>query len=90
MLRLAPKLMKALSILGTAAMFLVGGGILVHSVPALAHLLHVIEGLAAGLSAAPSLFALLAAVTFNGLVGVAVGGVLVGAHSLVQRFVPKK
>ena len=32
----APWLMKALSVAGTAAMFLVGGGILVHGVPALA------------------------------------------------------
>jgi hypothetical protein len=36
-LRAAPWLMKALSIAGTAAMFLVGGGILVHGVPALHH-----------------------------------------------------
>ncbi|MBA4266060.1 MAG: DUF808 domain-containing protein [Comamonadaceae bacterium] len=34
---MAPWLMKALSVLGTAAMFLVGGGILVHGVPVLAH-----------------------------------------------------
>ncbi len=33
----APWLMKALSVLGTAAMFLVGGGILLHGVPPLAH-----------------------------------------------------
>jgi predicted DNA repair protein MutK len=33
----APWLMKGLSIAGTAAMFLVGGGILVHGVPALHH-----------------------------------------------------
>ncbi len=33
--RAAPWLMKALSVAGTAAMFLVGGGILVHGVPAL-------------------------------------------------------
>ncbi|MBC5767397.1 DUF808 domain-containing protein [Ramlibacter albus] len=33
----APWLMKALSIFGTAAMFLVGGGILVHGTPPLAH-----------------------------------------------------
>ena len=33
----APWLMKALSVLGTAAMFLVGGGILVHGVPAVGH-----------------------------------------------------
>ncbi len=36
-LRTAPLLMKFLSIAGTAAMFLVGGGILVHGIPALHH-----------------------------------------------------
>lgn len=36
---LAPRLMKTLSVLGTAAMFMVGGGILLHSVPALGHML---------------------------------------------------
>lgn len=42
-LRAAPWLMKALSVAGTAAMFLVGGGILVHGLPGLPHW----EGLAA-------------------------------------------
>jgi predicted DNA repair protein MutK len=37
LLALAPRLMTALTVLGTAAMFLVGGGILVHGL----HLLHV-------------------------------------------------
>ena len=36
--------MKALSVAGTAAMFLVGGGILVHGVPQVAH---AVEGFAA-------------------------------------------
>ncbi|MDO8904610.1 DUF808 domain-containing protein [Hydrogenophaga sp.] len=36
-LAMAPWLMKTLSVLGTAAMFLVGGGILLHGVPALGH-----------------------------------------------------
>ncbi len=35
--RAAPWLMKTLSVAGTAAMFLVGGGILVHGVPVLSH-----------------------------------------------------
>jgi predicted DNA repair protein MutK len=35
--RAAPWLMKALSVAGTAAMFLVGGGIVVHGLPALHH-----------------------------------------------------
>ena len=36
-LRAAPWLMKGLSVAGTAAMFLVGGGILVHGIAPLAH-----------------------------------------------------
>ncbi|HQS38029.1 MAG TPA: DUF808 family protein, partial [Methylotenera sp.] len=48
-LKFAPYLMKALSVLGTAAMFLVGGAILTHGIPAVHH---GIEQLAAGLSAA--------------------------------------
>ena len=89
-LRIAPKLMKTLSIVGTAAMFLVGGGIIVHSVPALAHLLHVVEAIAGGAGFAPSLLSVLGAVTFNGLVGVAVGGILVGVYSFAKRFLPKR
>lgn len=44
LLRVAPYLMKTLSIVGTAAMFLVGGGILAHGLPLLqAPLHHAIE-----------------------------------------------
>ena len=38
--RAAPWLMKFLSVAGTAAMFLVGGGIIVHGIPELAGVLH--------------------------------------------------
>lgn len=38
LLRLCPWLMKSLSVIGTVAMFLVGGGILVHGLPVLHHL----------------------------------------------------
>lgn len=65
----APWMMKALSIVGTAAMFLVGGGILVHGLPFvegyihdLSHVLHF-----------PSLMAAL----FNGVFGVIAGGIAV-------------
>lgn len=40
LLRVAPYLMKTLSVVGTAAMFLVGGGILVHGLPLLQATLH--------------------------------------------------
>jgi predicted DNA repair protein MutK len=40
----APGRMRALSIAGTAAMFFVGGGIVVHQLPAVHHLLHELLG----------------------------------------------
>jgi uncharacterized protein len=45
MVRAAPFLMKGLGIAGTIAMFLVGGGILVHGLPFLAGPTHALEGL---------------------------------------------
>ena len=89
-LSFAPVMMKTLSILGTAAMFLVGGGILVHGVPLLAIWLHDIEDLAHGLPVAADLFSGVASLIFNGIAGIVAGGVLVGLQHLVQRIKPKK
>jgi predicted DNA repair protein MutK len=75
----APWLMKALSVAGTVAMFLVGGGILVHGVPALHHAIgHAVQGLG-GLAQAvlPTLA--------DGLLGVLAGAVVLGFVTLVQR-----
>ena len=83
-LRLAPKLMKTLSVLGTAAMFLVGGGILVHGVPALAEALHHLEHLVEGVTG----LAVLVGMAFNGVVGVIAGGIIVGAQGLFKRMLP--
>ena len=87
-LRFAPKFMRTLSVLGTAAMFLVGGGILVHGIPSVAEALHHVEELAHGLSVAGNLAAVLATVVFNGLFGVLAGGLLVGLGSRVKRLLP--
>ena len=46
LLRGTPWVMKALSVVDTAAMFLVGGGILAHGTPPLEHLLHGPRGVA--------------------------------------------
>jgi predicted DNA repair protein MutK len=78
----APWLMKTLSVVGTAAMFLVGGGILVHGLPVVAH---GIEGYALGLGTlAQALLPTLA----NGLVGVVAGGVIVAAVMAARRLRP--
>lgn len=87
-LRLAPKFMKTLSIVGTAAMFLVGGGILVHSIPLVAELLHHFEDLLHGLAFGGNVVAMLGAQLFNGLFGVLVGGGLVLVVSGVKRLLP--
>ena len=79
LLAFAPWLMKALSVLGTAAMFLVGGGILVHGVPALEH---AIVSLTAG--GGVVLDALLATLA-DGVVGIAAGALVLGAVQLVRR-----
>jgi len=73
----APWLMKFLSVVGTAAMFLVGGGILVHGVPIAGHAL---SDFAAPLGwASPVVTALGNAVT-----GLAAGLVVVGTLQLFQ------
>jgi predicted DNA repair protein MutK len=89
-LRFAPKFMRTLSVLGTAAMFLVGGGILVHGIPSVAEALHHVEELAHGLSMAGNFAGVLATVVFNGLFGVLAGGLLVGLGSGIKRLLPGK
>ncbi len=81
----APLLMKLLSIAGTAAMFLVGGGILVHGVGALHH---AIEDAAHLAEALPGVGAVAGAVTSavaNGIVGVVAGAAVLGVVTLVKR-----
>ncbi|MDR7295562.1 putative DNA repair protein MutK [Pelomonas aquatica] len=79
LLAAAPRLMKALSVLGTAAMFLVGGGILVHGIAPLHHaIVHLAEGKAW----------LVAAVLENGanaLVGVVAGALVLAGVTAVQK-----
>jgi hypothetical protein len=78
-LRAAPYLMKSLSVIGTAAMFMVGGGILTHGLPG-AH--EWIEGLAH--SAGP----LLGGITptaVNAGAGIVAGALVLAAVTTVQR-----
>ena len=84
-LRAAPLLMRGLSIAGTAAMFLVGGGIVVHGIPALDHW---IVGLTGGAAALPGIGgALRLAMPFllNAGVGIVVGAVVLALVSGVRR-----
>jgi predicted DNA repair protein MutK len=75
----APVLMKFLSIAGTTAMFLVGGGILTHGIPALHHAIEQVSQVA-GDSLAGTL-SLLA----DGVVGILAGALVLGAISIGNR-----
>jgi uncharacterized protein len=83
----APVMMKGLSVIGTAAMFLVGGGILVHGFPG-AH--HAVEAVAMSVAALPFIGGMLAAATpllLDGLAGIAAGAGVLAGVMLVKRLV---
>jgi len=78
LLRAAPWLMKFLSVAGTAAMFLFGGGILVHGTPPLDRW---VQEMLAGLGG----FSMPAEMGINAVVGIAAGALLVAIWSLIQK-----
>lgn len=79
LLVLAPWLMKVLSVVGTLAMFLVGGGIVVHGI---APLHHAIEHFA---SAQGAIAAAVVPTLLNLVLGFIIGGVVVAAVKLVEK-----
>src|SRR5688572_14974194 len=71
-LKTAPWLMKGLSAAGMIAMFLVGGSILVHGIPALHHWVEAIAG------ESPGFTGMLVGLLVDGAVGLIAGGIAVG------------
>jgi len=81
----APWLMRGLSVVGTAAMFLVGGGILLHGIPPL---YHTFERLADGLAEVPAVgetLRLLTLIAFDATAGIIAGAVVLGIVTSVRR-----
>jgi predicted DNA repair protein MutK len=78
-LKAAPYLMKGLSVAGTVAMFLVGGGILTHGIPAARH---VIEqwSVGAGATLQP-----LIALTLDGVTGLVAGAVVLACVTGIKK-----
>ncbi|WP_144637792.1 DUF808 domain-containing protein [Bordetella genomosp. 13] len=81
----APYLMKTLSIVGTAAMFMVGGSILVHGLPMLAH---AVEGAVAA-SGPSGLVQGLVNTLLGAVVGIVAGGVIVGVVTAIRKMLGK-
>ena len=84
LLRSTPWLMKGLSIAGTAAMFLVGGGILTHGVPALEH---AVQDAAQAL---PGLAATLLSLLAHALIGMVAGAIVLGVVELGKRTLARR
>ena len=82
-LRIAPYFMKTLSIVGTAAMFLVGGGILVHGIPvaydAIHHAGEVVQTIPLG-----NILGIITPSLLNAIVGIIAGGVVLLAVNLLS------
>ncbi|MCY1420030.1 Inner membrane protein YedI [compost metagenome] len=81
-LRAAPYLMKSLSVIGTAAMFMVGGGILTHGVPAVHHW---IEAVAQQLEPTLGALSLIVPTLLSAVAGVLAGGVVLVAVTAATR-----
>lgn len=90
LLAFAPFLMKCLSVIGTVAMFLVGGGILTHGVHVLSEF---ITDAAQETALIPNLGSIISAVLptlLHGLIGIIAGVVVVGIVNLITWLKPEK
>ncbi|MEJ7805207.1 MAG: DUF808 domain-containing protein [Telluria sp.] len=85
----APKLMRTLTIVGTAAMFMVGGGILVHGVEALHHMSDAASNWAAAAPGVGGILKPVISTLFDAVVGLIAGAlvllVVTGATRMFKR-----
>ena len=79
----APRLMKLLGVAGTVAMFLVGGGILVHGLPVMHDIAHAIAQAAAAMPGIGSMIAAVTPLLIDGITGVFAGAAVLLLWRLV-------
>ncbi len=85
----APVLMKTLSVVGTAAMFLVGGSIVLHGIPYTHHLLDYIDELVSGIPMIGNVLSTIIPILIDGFSGVLVGAILLATVSIARRLKSK-
>lgn len=90
LLRSAAPLMRVLTVVGTIAMFLVGGGILMHGIPFLHHLTEYTDHWVGNLPTMTTVAGALVPTFINLLVGAIAGALVVLAVSAVSRLRPAK
>jgi hypothetical protein len=85
LLSFAPKLMRSLSVIGTLAMFLVGGSILIHGLPFLHHWQTPIIDIVAAWPVAGSALATLTPFVFEIIVGMIVGAIVLVLVAIASK-----
>lgn len=86
----APLLMRFLSVAGTAAMFLVGGGILTHNLPPVHHLFEAAEHAVHGLPGIGGVLAKITPMLLDGIFGVLAGIVILIVVTMAGKMFKKK
>jgi predicted DNA repair protein MutK len=81
----APWLMKGLSLAGTIAMFLVGGGILTHGLTPLHHLIEAVTQWASEVGTIGGVLGTVTPLAVDGLVGVAAGALVLLGVTGIKR-----
>ena len=88
-LAFAPYLMRTLSVVGTAAMFMVGGSIIGHGVPFLHHFSESIAEVMAKLPVVGGVLATIAPIIVDGIIGLIVGAICVALFEVATKLLRK-
>ncbi|SNS41976.1 hypothetical protein SAMN06265795_102623 [Noviherbaspirillum humi] len=89
-LKAAPYMMKTLSVVGTIAMFMVGGGILIHGIPMLQAWVHHSEEAVHSMPHAGAILGGLVSMLLNVAVGIAAGAIVVAVASFGSKLFGRK
>lgn len=89
-LAFAPKLMKTLAVVGTIAMFTVGGGIIAHGVHAIEEQIHHVAEVVAQLPTIGGFLAVIAPFILNIILGLIVGAIVVAVVKLISPLFGKR
>jgi len=87
LLSFAPKLMKILTVVGTAAMFLVGGSILLHGIPDAHHLVESAVHSAESIPTVGKALGWMTPVLIDAIAGIVAGGIVMGAVEVISKIV---
>lgn len=80
-----PYLMKTLSIVGTAAMFMVGGGILTHGIPPVGHGIETMVSSASGIPVIGVILSTVGPTLLNMLFGIVAGAIVLAGVTVVGK-----